>query len=186
MVPIRIGVYLRSGTLFSLTSTGTPPVPLSHNWTILHGTAIQPGSELNCALICLPCSGAEPPSSLPYLVTLRHFADWFRATNPREVTSDDAIDSAFKEYRQGFLHKLNSAFFEEMHRKPWFKEKYSTDKEMGDLRAKLKAKGREGRLERFLAELEEGKLDELSFDYQCESWSAFLCVLDLLRTTVAC
>lgn len=53
-----------------------------------------------------------------------------------------------------------------MHRKPWFKEKYSPAQEMADLRGTLKAKGREGRLDRFLAELEDGKLDELSFDLQ--------------------
>jgi hypothetical protein len=110
--------------------------------------------------------GPEPPSSLPYLVPLRHFADWFRATNPREGCTDDAIDSAFNQYRQDFLHRLNNAFLEEMNRKPWFKEKYSPAEEMVDLRAKMQAKGREGRLGRFLAELEDGTLDSLTFDYQ--------------------
>ncbi len=56
-----------------------------------------------------------------------------------------------------------------MHRKPWFNEKYSPAQDMVDWRAKVQAKGREGRegrLERFLAELEDGALDGLTFDYQ--------------------
>lgn len=58
-----------------------------------------------------------------------------------------------------------------MHRKPWFKEKYSPDEDLVEWRSRVKAKARAGRLDNFLTELEEGKLDDVSFDYQSTSVS---------------
>lgn len=56
-----------------------------------------------------------------------------------------------------------------MHRKPWFREKYSPAQDMVEWRTKAQAKAREGRLAKFLAELDEGVLDDVSYDYQRES-----------------
>lgn len=112
-----------------------------------------------------PSQPIDAPDTLSYQVTFRYFTDWLRQAQPEVAQSVDAVDAAWLRYRSNYLRKGATGFFDEMKDQCWFKEKYSPAQDMEELRATLKKKGREGRVETFLSDLETGRLQELSYDY---------------------
>ncbi|KAK4705369.1 hypothetical protein P7C70_g818, partial [Phenoliferia sp. Uapishka_3] len=107
----------------------------------------------------------EPPESLPYLVTLRYLTDYLRQTSPSfPIDSKDALDAAFRKYKNAYYRKSFQPFFQSVKGKIWFREKYEPSKEMEEMRKGLRKKGREGKLERWLEDVEGGALDEVRFD----------------------
>lgn len=76
------------------------------------------------------------------------------------------MEKQWQAYLVQFKRRGVASFFEEMQEQSWFKEKYEPSKEMVDLRARLKKKGREGGMQRFLTEFEAGNLDAISYDYR--------------------
>lgn len=101
------------------------------------------------------------------MVSPRQFADWYRHANPPQAgDGPDTVDAAFKQYRRDFHRRTAQTFFDEMSGKPWFREKYSPAEDMVELRARQRAKADGGRVDKFLSELKEGKLDGASFDWQ--------------------
>ncbi|KAI5475890.1 hypothetical protein MNV49_000723 [Pseudohyphozyma bogoriensis] len=112
----------------------------------------------------------DSPESLPYVVTRRYFDDWTAQTQPNinfNVPEDrELVDSQWRKYLAGSLRKEFTKFFDEMKDKPWFEEKYGVGLEVEEMRKRIKEKGREGRSDKFLDDLAEGKLDNVSFDFK--------------------
>lgn len=107
----------------------------------------------------------QPPSEFPYLVTFRYFTEFMRHTSPSIADDKDRLADQWRRYRADFAKKQIHLFFEDHKAKAWFEEKYSPKDEFVQLRKRLRAKGREGRVDGFLAQLEKGELDDLTFDY---------------------
>lgn len=106
-----------------------------------------------------------PPSELPYLVTFRYFADFMRSTSPHIADDKDKLAEQWKRYRQDHTRKQLVTFFDENKSKAWFREKYQPGAEFDELRERLKKKGREGKIDRFMSRLQSGDLDILNYDY---------------------
>lgn len=109
------------------------------------------------------------PSELPHLVTFRYFADFMRATSPHIADDKDKLGEQWKRYRQDYTRKQLVYFFEENKSRPWFREKYQPGPEFEELRARLKKKGREGKVARFVQGLENGDFDIVNYDYLRQS-----------------
>ncbi|PLW18270.1 hypothetical protein PCASD_16065 [Puccinia coronata f. sp. avenae] len=110
-------------------------------------------------------SHLTPPSEMPYLVSFRYFADFMRSTSPHIADDKDKLAEQWKRYRQDHSRKQLVTFFEENRAKAWFREKYQPDPELGELRQRLKKKGREGKVEGFISRLQTGDLDIVHYDY---------------------
>ena len=108
----------------------------------------------------------DPPEALDYQVTFRYFTDYIRSSNPSLAADATALEAAWQQYQVDFKRRGTVSFFEEMKDQSWFKEKYDPSKEMELLRMRLKKKGREGGMQRFLNEFEAGNLEAISFDYR--------------------
>ncbi|KAM0745655.1 hypothetical protein T439DRAFT_330469 [Meredithblackwellia eburnea MCA 4105] len=107
----------------------------------------------------------EPPEALDYLVTKRYLADFLRQSNPSfPHESQEAVDEAYRKYQNTYNRKSFVPFFDEMKEAIWFKERYDPAPDFEEQRKKRKEKGREGKLDAFLEELESGKFEHLSFD----------------------
>jgi hypothetical protein len=102
---------------------------------------------------------------MPYLVSFRYFADFMRSTSPHIADDKDKLAEQWKRYRQDHSRKQLVTFFEENRAKAWFREKYQPDPELGELRQRLKKKGREGKVEGFISRLQTGDLDIVHYDY---------------------
>ncbi|KAL8277884.1 hypothetical protein RQP46_009703 [Phenoliferia psychrophenolica] len=112
-----------------------------------------------------PRTTMERPEDLPYLVTQRYFTDYLRSSSPSfPVENLDAVEIAFRKYTRAFARRSFHPFFVDMKRRVWFRERYEPSKEAEEARKVLRKRGREGRMDRFVDELESGKLDELVFD----------------------
>lgn len=103
---------------------------------------------------------------LDYQVTFRYFTDFHTRNNPSLASDSAALEASWQQYLIDFKRRGVVGFFEEMKEQSWFKEKYEPSKEMTGLRDRLKKKGREGGMQRFLDELEAGNLEAISYDYR--------------------
>lgn len=99
---------------------------------------------------------------MPYEVTFRYFADWFRQSQPG--AAPEVLDAAWEKYKRDGLRKMQIVAFDEHKRKMWFREKYEGGKEWEEMRSALKSKGREGKMDKWLEEEKSGKYDGLCFD----------------------
>lgn len=108
----------------------------------------------------------DPPEMLDYQVTFRYFTDFHAVNNPTLATDAAALEASWQRYLIDFKRRGVVTFFKEMKDQSWFKEKYEPSKEMTALRDRLKKKGREGGMQRFLNELEAGNLEAISYDYR--------------------
>lgn len=106
-----------------------------------------------------------PPSELPHLVTFRYFAEFMRATSPHIADDKDKLAEQWRRYRQDHSQKQLVTFFEGNKTQPWFREKYQPGPEFEELRARLKKKGREGRVAKFVEGLQKGDFDIVNYDY---------------------
>lgn len=144
----------------------------------------------------LRCCNAytQPPSSSPiyrpripapedcnYLVPHRHFCDYIEQAYPSVYRNKDRLEEAWQNYRLGFVRKQNVAFCDEHKHELWFREKY--DPEELPLRQRVKAQGRAGKVDVFLAKLQEGQFDHLSFDQSCQFFLP-LCSIDNVLTSL--
>jgi hypothetical protein len=127
--------------------------------------SLQTLVRLHLTPLCSHLGRLDPPDTLAYQVTFRYFTDWIRESQPALADNPEALDAAWLQYKSDFMRKGHAAFFDEMKDKSWFREKYEPSKEMEEMREGLKVRGRAGAMERFLKEVESGKLDALSFDY---------------------
>ncbi|KAM0788989.1 hypothetical protein ACM66B_003058 [Microbotryomycetes sp. NB124-2] len=105
----------------------------------------------------------DAPDKLDYKVTQRYFKDWLELVDPKTAADNVAFEHAWNEYEISFKRRDVKEFFDSARKDPWFQEKYDSSKSMTEMRAKNKAKGRSGKLQKFLAELD--SLGDLSFDY---------------------
>ena len=71
----------------------------------------------------------DPPDSLPYEVTFRYFADWFRQSQPG--AAPEVLDAAWEKYKRDGLRKMQIVAFDEHKRKMWFREKYEGGEGVG-------------------------------------------------------
>lgn len=92
-----------------------------------------------------------------------------RATSPHIADDKDKLGEQWKRYRQDYTRKQLVYFFEENKSRPWFREKYQPGPEFEELRARLKKKGREGKVARFVQGLENGDFDIVNYDYLRQS-----------------
>lgn len=106
----------------------------------------------------------KPPSELPYLASFQYFRDWIRDEDHRTYDDKTKLDEAYKKYKLQFLTKQQKAFFEEVKEMSWCKEKYGLSEEEVGERKRLREMGREGKMDAFLAALNSGSLDDISFD----------------------
>lgn len=104
------------------------------------------------------------PEDLPYQVSFDHFEAYMRQSYPNIYEDRVRLDEAWRKYRNGFMRRQYLSFFEQNKKSPWFQERYDPAQE--PLRARLRAKGREGKVDEFLQDLSSGKLEDLNFDYQ--------------------
>ncbi|GJJ07679.1 hypothetical protein Clacol_001884 [Clathrus columnatus] len=126
-------------------------------------------------------SSNRPPPMDPYLyqpqaANLRQYAEWFRATYPKEAKEEDEADRAaekeagrktrdgirarWEKYKKKHLSMQLQTLFDHHKASPWFSEKYNPAPEWINLRNRVRKQGWKGRPELFLRELEEGKYDQ--------------------------
>lgn len=125
-----------------------------------------PAFIADLAFLNRPLDLLDPPERLDYQVTFRYYTDYIRSTNPALASDSEALEAAWQQYQIDFKRRGTVGFFEEMKDQSWFKEKYDPSKEMESLRVRLKKKGREGGMQRFLNEFEAGNLEAISYDYR--------------------
>jgi len=116
-----------------------------------------------------PRSYLTPPSEMPHLVSFRYFADFMRSTSPHIADDKEKLAEQWKRYRQDHTRKQLVGFFEKNRTRAWFREKYEPSPEFEELRLRLKKKGREGKVERFISRLQAGDLDIIHYDYTSPS-----------------
>ena len=87
-----------------------------------------------------------------------------RDEDPRTYDDKVRLEESYKKYKSNFLYRSNRNFFDEINGMAWCKEKYGITEEEEAERKRLRAKGREGKIEQFLQTLESGDLDDLTFD----------------------
>lgn len=109
-------------------------------------------------------STLKPPTDLPYLASFQYYKDWMRDEDPRTYDDKVRLEESYKKYKSNFLYRSNRNFFDEINGMAWCKEKYGITEEEEAERKRLRAKGREGKIEQFLQTLESGDLDDLTFD----------------------
>lgn len=106
----------------------------------------------------------KSPHELPHLASYAYYRDWMREEDHRIYDDKVKLEEAYKSYRLSFHYKANQALFSEIRASSWCKEKYGTHEDDVQERKKLKERGRQGKVEAFLAALEGGEFDDLSFD----------------------
>ena len=110
-----------------------------------------------------PKTRVPPPESLPYQVSLRHFTDYLAEAYPAVARDKEQLDEAWRKYKLQFSNTQLTRFFHQHAGQAWFRERYAPAE--AELRKRLRDKGREGRVEAFVAALEGGEYDETSFDF---------------------
>ena len=106
----------------------------------------------------------QAPSEVAQLVSFAYFRDWIKDEDPRTFDDRAKLDEAYKKYRIDHMHKNNRNFWDEIKGHAWTREKYGIATAEEQERKRLRSKGREGKLDSFLQQLEGGDFDELSFD----------------------
>lgn len=143
-------------------------MPTTHIWPLhLHGGSFSVvWIHFNNSESLWTCSRStlKPPQELPYLASFQYYKDWMREEDPRTYDDKARMEESYKKYKSTFLYRSNKDFFSEISGLAWCKEKYGTTDEEEAERKRLRAKGREGRIDQFLQSLENGDLDELIFD----------------------
>ena len=122
------------------------------------------GSCLPTVIFCSIKSGLDDPETLDYEVTFRYFSDYTKSVDPVLASDATALESAYKRYKSDYERKGVVSFFDSQKDIEWFKERYHPGSEMTELREECKRKGREGKMQLFVEELEGGKLAGLIFD----------------------
>lgn len=107
----------------------------------------------------------QPPSEFPYLVSFRYFSEFMRLTSPDIAEDRDRLGEYWRRYKSDTQHRHLRIFFDDQNSSAWFMDKYSPDDDAVERRKRVRQKGREGRVDAFLAQLEKGELDDLNFDY---------------------
>lgn len=74
------------------------------------------------------------------------------------------MEAAYARYKTDFARRGVTSFFDKMKDASWFREKYDPGKEYEDMRERLKRRGREGQVQRFLDEFESGAYDHLTHE----------------------
>lgn len=87
-----------------------------------------------------------------------------REEDPRTYDDKARLEDSYKKYKNNFLYRNNKDFFSEISGMAWCKEKYGITPEEEAERKRLRGKGREGRIDQFLQTLQNGDLDDLTFD----------------------
>ncbi|SGY78892.1 BQ5605_C008g04985 [Microbotryum silenes-dioicae] len=104
-------------------------------------------------------STLEAPETLPYQVTQRYFTDWLLQIKPSLSKNQPAIETEWSKYLTSWRRKALTSTFQEHENAAWFREKYDPREPYAEMRERLKQKGREGRVESFLAELASDHLE---------------------------
>ncbi|SCZ99130.1 BZ3500_MvSof-1268-A1-R1_Chr7-1g09406 [Microbotryum saponariae] len=110
-------------------------------------------------------STLEAPETLPYQVTQRYFTDWLLQNKPSLSKNQPAIEAEWSKYLTSWRRKALTSTFQEHEKAAWFREKYDPREPYAEMRERLKQKGREGRVESFLAELARDHLEGIVMDY---------------------
>ncbi|KAK0536607.1 hypothetical protein OC834_001129 [Tilletia horrida] len=85
------------------------------------------------------------------------------ATITRETTTAELYEK-HQAYKREFNRRAIERFWREHRTEAWFQERYSLDEELVQARKERRRKGREGRKENWLKELQSGLLDPITFD----------------------
>jgi serrate RNA effector molecule len=107
------------------------------------------------------------PYTLNHVVPFNYFCEWYKTTNARTLPKNaeigkDELQESFLKYREDLIARTVKGFVKEHMSEEWFKEKYDPVL-AGVTRGKL-VKFRRWLYERFMEDLEAGKLDELTLD----------------------
>ncbi|GAA5934356.1 hypothetical protein JCM1841_003345 [Sporobolomyces salmonicolor] len=113
----------------------------------------------------------EAPHLLPYQVTFRFFADWFRVTSAPSLAQDEAaLQSAWKKYLAEFMRRELRPHFERMREMKWFEEKYREGEGREQERDERRRKGREGRVREWVEKAEKGEWEGLQYEFDEEAF----------------
>ncbi|RXK40727.1 hypothetical protein M231_01979 [Tremella mesenterica] len=125
------------------------------------------------------------PASLDYLLNFRQFSEWFRAEHPMTAQQDHeevakrqeeaeqtgtvlrekvGMAKRYERYRKEYHSRQLYALFLTHRDSPWFKEKYSNDREYVALRKRWSKEGRTLTSIVYAAKLKNGEMDDVSFD----------------------
>lgn len=124
-------------------------------------------------------SGVFDPFKNSGLLNFRSFADLAKSAGHPSYEAKDKLFAEYSAYRLEFQKRLLKTFFEEHCDKVWFKEKYFYKDADGydyeeDRKMRIK-KGREGRKEIWVKELQAGEIDEVNWDLKGEFLSCAVC-----------
>lgn len=119
----------------------------------------------------------QDPRTADYPVSLRQYAEWFRATYPEEAIEEDRKDkdaeiaagdgskprnglkTLWEKYKKEFAQNQLQIMFDHHQKSPWFAEKYDPAPDFEQMRQRLRKEGWKGRLQAFLDDLDAGKYD---------------------------
>ncbi|TFK99084.1 hypothetical protein BDV98DRAFT_532986 [Pterulicium gracile] len=117
------------------------------------------------------------PHTLDYPASLKQYAEWFRYFFPQQAQEEDTADkvaeqeagdgsrprngikSRWEKYKKDFANSQLQVMFEHHRKSPWFAERYDPAPDQQALRTRTRKEGWEGRLDKFLLDLESGAFD---------------------------
>lgn len=115
------------------------------------------------------------PMQSETLLPFRPYAQMIKAAHPSardrsvpQPTTQELYDG-YQTYKTAFNKKAVANFFDQRKDEAWFKEKYSVAEPWLSARIERKRAAREGKKQQWLDELQDGKLDQLTYDIQEES-----------------
>ncbi|KAG8963969.1 hypothetical protein FRC03_002400 [Tulasnella sp. 419] len=119
--------------------------------------------------------GPTDPRDLDYPANFRYFNEWFRLNFPGQAAEEDALMKSgeldadgkplnpmkkrYEEYRRTIVNQQIQILFDHHRHSPWFVERYDLSPHFVELRARVRATGWNGRIDRFNEELEQGNFD---------------------------
>jgi hypothetical protein len=101
-----------------------------------------------------------------FLVPFKQFYEYTRRTSNRRV-EDEEMQKRYAHYKEKFAARQLAQFFAANKEKEWFQEKYHPTHSVA--RADDIKQRRRRHLERFLADLENGKYDQVKFDKDAQT-----------------
>lgn len=118
-----------------------------------------------------PQSAPDPMQS-DSLLQFRQYAQMIRAAHPSardrsiDQPSTQELYDGYQAYKAAFNKKAIAVFFDQRKHEAWFKEKYSPAQPWLDAKNQRKHAARAGKKNTWLQELDQGKLDKLTYDIQ--------------------
>ncbi|KDN52611.1 hypothetical protein K437DRAFT_272315 [Tilletiaria anomala UBC 951] len=162
MVPGDVDPYARDHPRGDPRSAYGAPQPLGGAGGVEVGPMAGP-AQADASGRPLSASTRPDPLQSDHLMPFRAYVQYHKSSGKTSEPTGD-LGQDYQSYRAQVQKRQMWKFFETRKEDKWFIERYSPAEEHAKQRLAWKKAGREGRKEKWIAELKEGRLDKVCFD----------------------